>query len=94
MLGLILLGAWIKWIYYVLLESSGLKATIGKRIIGIEVTDGRGNRISLQKAHQRYLAKILSIAIFYIGFMLVSWTPRKRGLHDLITGTFVKQVKR
>src|SRR5882724_2698513 len=38
------------WLYYALMESSELQATLGKRALGIKVTDLDGNRISFGRA--------------------------------------------
>jgi uncharacterized RDD family membrane protein YckC len=84
-----LLGFVLKWCYFVFLESSCLKATVGKIICGILVLDKDGRRISLKRANKRYWGKLLSTLTLYIGFMLAGWTKRKRALHDFTAGTFV-----
>jgi serine/threonine protein kinase len=84
-----LLGFVIKWFYCVSLESSCLKATIGKLICRLVVLDKDGRRISLKRANKRYWGKLLSTLTLYIGFMLAGWTKRKRALHDFTAGTFV-----
>ena len=83
--------AWqvIVWLYFAGLESSARQATLGKMAVGIQVTDDRGQRISFGRALGRSLAKLLSGAALMIGFLMVGWTARKQGLHDLITGTLV-----
>lgn len=75
--------------YFVGLESSAMQATPGKRAMGLVVTDADGRRISVLRALGRYFAKILSSMIFFIGFIMVAFTDRKQGLHDLICTTFV-----
>jgi uncharacterized RDD family membrane protein YckC len=76
-------------LYFTLCESSAWQGTVGKLALGIRVTDLDGNRISFPKALGRYFAKFLSAIIFAIGFLMVAWTQRKQGLHDLICGTLV-----
>lgn len=76
-------------LYFALLESSARQATLGKMAVGLIVTDERGNRIGLGRALGRYLAKILSGLILLIGFIMVAFTDRKRGLHDMLAGTLV-----
>ena len=39
-------GIIVGWLYYTILESSKLQATIGKMALGLVVTDLAGNRIS------------------------------------------------
>jgi uncharacterized RDD family membrane protein YckC len=79
----------ITWLYFAVCESSSWQATLGKLALGIRVTDMQGRRISFPRALGRYPAKYLSTIILFIGFLMVAWTQRKQGLHDLIVGTLV-----
>ena len=79
----------LAWLYFALCESSAWQATVGKLALGIRVTDLQGNRISFLRALGRYPAKILSGMILFIGFLMVAWTQRKQGLHDMICSTLV-----
>jgi uncharacterized RDD family membrane protein YckC len=81
-----LLGALL---YYPLMESSGAQATVGKIVFGMIVTDTSYRRISFGRALGRYFAKGLSGLILYLGYVMVAFTPQKRGLHDYIAGTLV-----
>lgn len=79
----------VGWLYFALMESGGWQATIGKRLVGIRVTDLSGNRITFGRATARYFAKILSWLTLYIGYFMVAVTEKKQGLHDMIAGTLV-----
>jgi uncharacterized RDD family membrane protein YckC len=79
----------IQWVYFAYLESSPRQATFGKAALGLAVIDGGGHRISFLRATGRWLGKIVSWAIFGIGFYLIGFTERKQGLHDLMADTFV-----
>lgn len=79
----------IGWLYYALLESSPKQATLGKQALGIYVTDLDGNQITFLKATLRYFAKILSTLILFIGYIMVAFTEKRQGLHDMIAGTLV-----
>ena len=79
--------------YFVGFESSSWQATPGKRALGLIVTDSEGRRISVARAVGRYFAKILSSLILLIGFIMIAFTDRKQGLHDLIAGTLVVKGK-
>ena len=79
----------ISWLYSSLMESSSKQATVGKMALGIIVTDLQGRRISFGRATGRYFAKILSALILGIGYLMVAFTERKQGLHDMIAGTLV-----
>jgi len=76
------------WLYEALMESSSYQATLGKMIFGMKVTDLNGNRISFAQATGRHFAKLLSWILF-IGFIMVGFTERKQGLHDILAGTLV-----
>lgn len=82
-------GFLLKWLYFTLMESSSLQATLGKMFIGIRVTDEQDRRISLARANGRYWAKILSVLTFGVGFLMAGFTRRKQALHDLVARTLV-----
>ena len=84
-----LLGLVIAWLYFALLESSERGATVGKMAMGLRVVTDQGQRLSFMNATGRYFAKIISALIFCIGFIMIAFTDRKRGLHDMIAGTLV-----
>lgn len=79
----------IPWLWYTVAESSVWQASLGKKILGLKVTDKRGGRISLARANGRYWSKILSTLIFMVGYLMVAFTEKKQGLHDKIAGTLV-----
>jgi uncharacterized RDD family membrane protein YckC len=79
----------VNWLYYALLESSAWQATLGKKALGLEVTDLEGRRISFARATGRFFAKILSAMILLIGFIMIGFTQKKQGLHDILAGTLV-----
>ncbi|MCL6636766.1 MAG: RDD family protein [Alicyclobacillus sp.] len=78
-----------KWVYYAALESSPWQATLGKRALGLRVTDVYGQRISFGRACARHFAKILSQLTLGMGYLLAGWTPQKQALHDLMARTLV-----
>ena len=75
--------------YFAGFEGSTMQGTPGKRALGLIVTDLNGNRISFLRALGRYFAKIVSAIILLIGFIMVAFTDRKQGLHDMIASTLV-----
>ncbi len=88
-----LVGLLVPIAYYALLESSPWQATIGKRVCRLRVTRLDGRRISLPRALGRYLGKFVSAFILGIGFLMVAWTQRKQGLHDLMADTLVVRLR-
>lgn len=63
--------------------------TLGKRILGLRVVRKDGPGISFGRAFARYFYYSISFLIFGIGFLMILFTPDKRGLHDLICDTKV-----
>jgi uncharacterized RDD family membrane protein YckC len=87
--GLNLFSLIVTWLYYAFCESSSWQGTIGKKVLGLTVTDLNGNRISFGNATGRHFGKILSGLILGIGFIMIAFTERKQGLHDLLASTLV-----
>ena len=79
----------LAWLYFAVCESSAWQATPGKLAMGIRVTDLQGRRISFPRALGRYAAKLVSTMLLLIGFLMVAWTRRKQGLHDMLANTLV-----
>ncbi|MBI2406431.1 MAG: RDD family protein [Candidatus Harrisonbacteria bacterium] len=77
------------WVYYAAMESSRKQATLGEMALGIIVTDLSENRISFGRASGRFFAGIISGFTLGIGFLMIGFTARKQGLHDMIAGCLV-----
>lgn len=77
------------WLYSALMESSRFQGTLGKMAVQIKVTDLEGNRISFGRATGRHFAKIVSSMIVFVGYIMVAFTDRKQGLHDIMAGCLV-----
>jgi uncharacterized RDD family membrane protein YckC len=78
-----------QWIYWALLESSPWQATLGKKLLGLYVTDVEGKRITFARASGRYFAKIISTLTIGIGYLIAGFTPKKQALHDMIAECLV-----
>lgn len=84
-----ILSVVVGWIYFASLESSAKQATFGKTMMGLKVVDLNGNRISFLRATGRHFARILSVLTLLIGYLMVLFTKKRQGLHDMIAGTYV-----
>ncbi|MGI6496011.1 MAG: RDD family protein [Kiritimatiellia bacterium] len=84
-----IVGMVLNWLYFTLLESSPAQATLGKMALGIQVTDMNGNRIGFARANGRYWSKLVSILLLFAGYVMVAFTKRKQGLHDMMAGCLV-----
>ena len=89
MIRITLLRTILHWLYYSLLESSAWQGTLGKKALGLEVTDLVGNRISFGRATGRFFAKIISSIILFIGYIMAGFTEKKQALHDILAGALV-----
>jgi uncharacterized RDD family membrane protein YckC len=79
----------LTWLYFALLESSPWQATIGKKALGLYVTDIDGNRLTLSRATARTFAKFLSTITASVGYILCAFTKKKQALHDIVTNCLV-----
>ncbi|MEH7125345.1 RDD family protein [Bacillus sp. JJ1503] len=75
--------------YFAGLHASKWQATVGKKLLGLKVTDLKGNKISFWRALGRYLAMSFLSGILLIGYIIAAFTEKKQSLHDLIAGTTV-----
>ncbi|OOQ57490.1 RDD family protein [Mucilaginibacter pedocola] len=76
-------------IYSVVMESGPKQGTFGKQFLKIRVCDIYGERISTAKALGRNIAKLLSAATFYIGYLMIFFNKKQQGLHDMVAETLV-----
>jgi uncharacterized RDD family membrane protein YckC len=81
----------VTWCYFAGMESSPLKATLGKKLLGLEVTDEEGNRVSFLKATGRHFGKILSGVVLYIGYLVMLGNDKKQTWHDSMSACVVKE---
>jgi uncharacterized RDD family membrane protein YckC len=88
-----ILAILLTWLYFTIMESSKIQATLGKKIINLVVTDTTGNRISFARANARYWSKFVSGAIFAIGYIMAAFTEKHQALHDMIADTLVVKKK-
>jgi uncharacterized RDD family membrane protein YckC len=75
-------------IYYIGLELSPWKGSVGKRIMSMKVLDEHKKNISVDRILIRYVAKILSLVMFGAGY----WIPmlgNKRPLPDQLSHTMI-----
>lgn len=86
------------WLYWSLLESSSWQATLGKKALGLYVTDLTGSPVSFGKASARFfagrgIAYVPSIGglYFLVDCIMAGLTERKQALHDMIAGCLVQR---
>ena len=84
-------------LYFSILECSPLQGSLGKKILGLYVTDTAGNRISFGRASGRFFAgKFVALGVpglgiiyFILSCIFAGFTPKKQALHDMIAECLV-----
>jgi uncharacterized RDD family membrane protein YckC len=86
----------VSWLYWSLCESSSWQATLGKKVLGIYVTDTDGNRASFGRISGRFFSGRGVGSIPYLGgtyylvdCICIAFTARKQAIHDMIAGCLV-----
>lgn len=79
----------ISFFYFPFLESSELKASIGKRIMKLQVVSIQGERLTYSKALIRYILSLISSFSLCVGNLLALFTKYNQTLHDVFTKTLV-----
>ena len=80
------------WLYCACAESSSWRATVGKRMIGLQVVTASGGKLSFGQATVRHFMKFLSLFTAAVGFMMAGWTKRSQALHDIPSDCVVIRV--
>jgi uncharacterized RDD family membrane protein YckC len=75
--------------WHVVGELSPWQGSPGKHVLGLQVTDLQGRRLSLPRALLRHAAGLLSWLTLNLGHLLAALPPHKRALHDWIAGARV-----
>ena len=75
--------------YFIICEAFCNGATLGKKGMRLKVVNSSYEKITLWQAIVRTVSKYLSAAIFYIGFIMVLFSNKKRSLHDVLANTYV-----
>jgi uncharacterized RDD family membrane protein YckC len=82
----------VTWLYHAWMESSEWQATVGKKALGLVVTDMAGQRVSFGRATGRHFAKIITNLVSFgigLGYLMAAFTAKKQALHDMIAGCLI-----
>lgn len=74
---------------YEVLFTSFRGGTIGKRMMKLKVTTISSQNIGIFRSLLRSVTKLIGSFIFLIGFLIIELNQQKKGLHDMLSGTFV-----
>jgi serine/threonine protein kinase/TPR repeat protein/uncharacterized RDD family membrane protein YckC len=87
-------GTVLGWLYYAILESSPMRATLGKMACGLETVRLDGDPLSFGEATVRGLGRQLSTTLLGVGFLAFLWSPRRQCWHDAWAGAVVIKKNR
>jgi len=79
----------VVFLYKPVLEASRAKATVGKRLLGLQVVTLEGARIGPRAALIRFVLSGVSGLFFLIGHLAMLFTERRQTVHDLVADTVV-----
>jgi len=84
-----LAGLLFPYLYFAAAQSGLGQASLGKRALGVIVTDLNGEPITFGRATGRYFSKIISAIPLLAGFFMAAFTEKKQALHDRTAKTLV-----
>lgn len=70
-----------------------VQATPGKLVFSLVVVNSKGNRLGFLHASGRYWIKVISFMLVHIIYIVVAFTAKKQGVHDLCAKTLVVNKK-
>lgn len=86
------LSTFIYILYNTVLERSKWHGSIGKKMVGIEVTDEYENPETIGIAFIRNLVKFLNIFTLGIGFLMIPFSKTKQTIGDKLSKTYVVSI--
>ena len=80
-------------IFYEIYFTGKYGATYGKKWLGIKVVNENGEVIGYGGATIRWLGRIVVSFTIGIGYIIIGFTEKKQGIHDMIAKTYVIEQK-
>jgi uncharacterized RDD family membrane protein YckC len=76
--------------FYLSVFQAQFKGSIGKHCMGLVLVDAENlTNMSLPQSVGRLVMQYVSIIVFFLGLITISFSRRKQGWHDLAAGTLV-----
>lgn len=88
-LGLIVIGLIVPFLYEAFMISSPRQATLGKSIMKIKVVSETGGRLTFGQALGRALVKYISQNLCFLLWLWPLFNPEEQALHDLVIKSYV-----
>tara|TARA_B110000240_G_C13138768_1_gene300079 strand:- start:14 stop:505 length:492 start_codon:yes stop_codon:yes gene_type:complete len=82
-----IIGIFFGWLYFAIQHSSSKRSTLGMRALDITINDENLDKIGFWRATGNYLVVGISVMILFIGLIMIGFTSRKQGLHNLVSRT-------
>lgn len=83
----------ISMYYHVAFETSPLRATPGKALMGIAVVMPDGRQLTIKDSVVRYVMSYFSSALMGLGYFLALFTEKNQTMHDFVANTVVIEEK-
>jgi len=88
-IGILLLTFLIVTVLYSTISIGIWGKTVGKAVFKLKVVKPDGSHVGIIRAFGRSLAYLLNYCTLGLGFLIIAFTHKKRGLHDYIADTIV-----
>jgi uncharacterized RDD family membrane protein YckC len=88
-----ILSLFVTWLYFAIQHSSTKQATFGMRALDIKITNENHGKIGFWRATGNFYLTVISALVFFIGFLMIAFTSKKQGFHNLISRTLCIKIK-
>ncbi len=76
-------------LYKVIFETSPLRSTPGKSIMGLAVVRANGSTMTVKDSIVRFAVSFISSMFLFIGYLISLFNEKKQTFHDMVAGTVV-----
>jgi len=84
---IIVIQCTIGWLYITLLQSSKYQAALGVMVMKFKIYDETMNKVGFWRLSGRHWSTIMSVFTLWVTSLMIGWTKRKQGLHDMAART-------
>ena len=88
-----ILSLFVTWLYFAIQHSSTKQATFGMRALDIKITNENNGKIGFWRATGNFYLTVISALVVFIGFLMIAFTSKKQGFHNLISRTLCIKIK-
>ncbi len=79
----------IEWLYFSAQHSSQKRATLGMRVMKLEIITMNEEQLTFTTASLRYMVSLLSSLILWLGHLMMLTNDLRQAMHDKMAGTLV-----